>query len=132
MFVPRPRKQFTQEQLETARQLRADSVPWTRIAILFGCSADCIHAAIDEEYREIRNSQARGAKRVRQRRNNAKKAEETKSVFPHYVECRSQPSPDALAERARAFSRQRSLTAEFCGDPLPGRSALDKRESPCG
>jgi hypothetical protein len=33
----------------------------------------------------------------------------------------------AEQERARARAQQRSITSEFFGDPLPGRSALDKR-----
>ena len=34
----------------------------------------------------------------------------------------------ALAKEIRdAAPQHRSITAEFCGDPLPGRSALDKR-----
>jgi hypothetical protein len=32
-----------------------------------------------------------------------------------------------IAELIRATSRPRSLTAEILGDPLPGRSALDKQ-----
>jgi hypothetical protein len=33
---------------------------------------------------------------------------------------------EALAERQYAFSHPITTTAAFCGDPLPGRSALDK------
>ena len=40
------------------------------------------------------------------------------------------PCPLALAERDRreALRDQQSLTAAFFGDPLPGMSALDRRE----
>jgi hypothetical protein len=40
------------------------------------------------------------------------------------------PSPLALADRDRreALRDQQSLTAAFFGDPLPGMSALDRRE----
>jgi len=40
------------------------------------------------------------------------------------------PCPLALAERDRreALRDQQSLTAAFFGDPLPGLSALDRRE----
>lgn len=42
----------------------------------------------------------------------------------------------AEQERAAALSQQRSTTSEFFGDPLPGRSALDKKlagivDEPC-
>lgn len=35
----------------------------------------------------------------------------------------------AQARREIASLPPRSLTAEFCGDPLPGRSALDRRQA---
>lgn len=34
-----------------------------------------------------------------------------------------------LAERDRVLSQPRTLTAELCGDPLPGRSALDRSQA---
>jgi len=37
---------------------------------------------------------------------------------------------DVLAERDRAFSAARDLTAEIFGDPRPGRSALDRARVP--
>ena len=40
------------------------------------------------------------------------------------------PSAETIAERERAFSSgHRDYTAEFCGDPLIGRSALDMKQS---
>lgn len=33
-----------------------------------------------------------------------------------------------LNERDSLFAKRRSLTAELLGDPLPGRSALDRRD----
>jgi hypothetical protein len=41
------------------------------------------------------------------------------------------PCPLALADRDRreALRDQQSLTAAFFGDPLPGMSALDRRQS---
>jgi len=41
------------------------------------------------------------------------------------------PCPSALAERDRReeLRPQQSLTAAFFGDPLPGRSALDRRRA---
>jgi hypothetical protein len=41
------------------------------------------------------------------------------------------PSPLALADRDRreASRDQQSFTAAFFGDPLPGMSALDRREN---
>jgi hypothetical protein len=41
------------------------------------------------------------------------------------------PSPEQLADRDRGYELrgQQSLTAAFFGDPLPGRSALDRRRA---
>ena len=39
------------------------------------------------------------------------------------------PDPHDTAQRLRAVPRDtRDFTARFCGDPLPGRSALDRME----
>ena len=41
------------------------------------------------------------------------------------------PSPEQLADRDRGYElrARQSLTAAFFGDPLPGRSALDRRRA---
>ena len=36
------------------------------------------------------------------------------------------PPPHVAEEARRAYAQWRSITAEFCGDPPPGRSALDR------
>jgi hypothetical protein len=49
---------------------------------------------------------------------------------PLHIEQSFRASVEALAERDRRMSLQHtSLTAALQGDPLPGRSALDKRAS---
>ena len=47
------------------------------------------------------------------------------------VSQKSVPSPEQLADRNRAYELQgqQCLTAVFFGDPLPGRSALDRRRA---
>ena len=48
-----------------------------------------------------------------------------------YGGVRHEPPPSILAERDACLSYGHvSLTAAICGDPLPGRSALDRRRSP--
>lgn len=39
------------------------------------------------------------------------------------------PPAEVVAEAARAAAAPRSLTAALCGDPPPGRRALDQREN---
>lgn len=50
---------------------------------------------------------------------------ETGTDKPH----KSGPPPSVLIERERATRAEVSLTASLCGDPLPGRSALDKQRA---
>lgn len=40
---------------------------------------------------------------------------------------RHEPSAELLQDRDRRYHAQRTITAEFFGDPRPGQSALDKR-----
>ena len=52
-------------------------------------------------------------------------------VLGDAVSQKDTPSPSALKERERRYElqAQQSLTAAFFGDPLPGRSALDRRRA---
>lgn len=45
----------------------------------------------------------------------------------HIVMTHQPPPPEVLAERDAAMWRPTTLTALVFGDPLPGRSALDRR-----
>jgi hypothetical protein len=52
------------------------------------------------------------------------------SGLRHHVANEQRPCDRTLAERdARAKLEHHTLTAAFCGDPLPGYSALDRRGS---
>lgn len=46
-----------------------------------------------------------------------------------FVQSHIPPDPETLAERDRAMAAPQTLTAIVAGDPLPGRSALDRRSS---
>ncbi|MBV8288535.1 MAG: hypothetical protein JOZ35_16595 [Hyphomicrobiales bacterium] len=52
-------------------------------------------------------------------------------VLGDAVSQKDTPSPSALKDRERRYElqAQQSLTAAFFGDPLPGRSALDRRRA---
>ncbi len=56
-------------------------------------------------------------------------ADTTKRIhFNQKATLANRPAPDLLAERDRRLALQpRDLTAAFCGDPLPGYSALERR-----
>jgi hypothetical protein len=48
---------------------------------------------------------------------------------PHCGQVRgnARPPPEVIAEAMRAYAVPRDVTAMVCGDPLPGRSAWDRR-----
>jgi hypothetical protein len=48
---------------------------------------------------------------------------------PHCGQVRGDepPPPEVTAEAIRAYTAPRDVTAILCGDPLPGRSARDRR-----
>jgi hypothetical protein len=90
--------------------LNSDSLP-----SLFGQRAGCPTAAVWEDHTgetmaKLLNEFGRGSK---------------PAIPPSFTPC-----PLALADRDRreALRDQQSLTAAFFGDPLPGMSALDRRE----
>lgn len=50
----------------------------------------------------------------------------TNMAYFHKRSARKQVSCEALDERDALFALPRTVTESICGDPLPGRSALDK------
>lgn len=53
--------------------------------------------------------------------------EERKSRYPRYHDFVNVPPEHVLRERDACLYQPQTLTAELMGDPLPGRSALDRR-----
>lgn len=107
--MPMPRFQFTDEQLQLARELRAAGMGWGSIGRRLGCGEDTIHERIDPGFRE----------RPRGQRNSG-----PRTFIP--VE-RRPPKPEVMRALASVPRDTRSRVARWMGDPLPGRSALDQR-----
>jgi hypothetical protein len=93
--------------LEKAKRLRADGLPWAEISRRMLINPDWIRRRIDPEYRDNAN------RALRERM--------------HGQRCpRSYSNPDPrLCQKVPKDTRDN--TARICGDPLPGRSALDQR-----
>lgn len=118
---------LTEEQIEEARRRRANGVTFSAIEADMGVSRDTIRRALSPDWAEKRREQVRIARRRRE-----------KLAYGHFtktgrVSCtinvdRYRPSPGEIAELLKLVPPDtRDLTGVLCGDPLPGRSALDRR-----
>ena len=102
------------------RQWRADGWKWADIGKALGISGTTARCIVDPEYRRIRNERTW---RIRHG-GDIRGIGGTKHIASH------KPHPDDLAARlAEIPPDTRTLTGVICGDPLPGRSALDMRDS---
>ena len=121
------------EKLKIAR-LRQAGWGWRELTHMFHASVETLRQAADPTWTQKDYDRVWRAKQVRQKRNLAPstKAEiiARRAISPHdrrTVIDRYVP-PDVLADRDRSMmDMRRDTTAMLCGDPLPGRSALDKR-----
>lgn len=109
--MSRPRFDIAADVLARARQLRAVGTSWANIGAGLGYHENTIRERLDPDFAAARRLRYSGP-----------------PVFIHGSEPRLSP-----AEIARALATvpldTRSIQARFLGDPLPGRSALDRRRS---
>ena len=104
-----------------ARAMRDAGQTIQSIARHFGFDADTIQRAVDPEYAERRR---RLNNEARRRRRGSGIALEI-----HRVEVSGVSREEAAAAIASVPADTRDLTARVLGDPLPGRSVLDKRSA---
>lgn len=114
---------LTQEQIEEARQLRARNWTFQRIGEHLGCAFHTVKRVLDPDYAVKRRIQVREARDKR----------EPKGYVPSRKTARENATAvsvkeDAAARLAEVPKDDRSLTARMFGDPLKGRSALDRRQ----
>lgn len=104
---------ISDEILLRAQDMRARGLSWAAVGRELRVSEHQLRKRLEPAYAE----RHREAGRSRYR-----------SIQSGVVIVNSIVPPDVEEERSRALScSERTLTAEFCGDPLPGRSALDRR-----
>jgi hypothetical protein len=104
---------FDDMDLYRARRLRAMGTSWDDLGRRFGCDPETIRRQIDPEYRKVRSDRYRP------------------EGSPYHVLNRD--GRVSGAEAARALARvpidSRTRVARWLGDPLPGRSALDRKKA---
>ena len=103
--------------------MRRDQISWTRIAEHFGVAYDTVRRALDPEWAARRRT---GIAEARRRR----RGEGTKArSFNHVPEMRVSDKADGERLLREVPADTRDLTGRLCGDPLPGRAALDRMRS---
>jgi hypothetical protein len=115
---------LTYEQIIEARFLRRErGMSYDTLGARYRCAAETVQRALDPEFRIARAAGIREAKARRQ------VGLAGRGVVPRYRA--PQPTPGAAAERDAAFSVTPTPNMIVLGDPLPGRSALDRRRAGC-
>lgn len=95
------------DQVQRARELRAEGLSWSNIGARLGLHEDTMRRRIDPGFKERRTGP-----RVR--------------AFIRAGGERHVTQAEAETALARVPTDTRSMSARVMGDPLPGRSALDK------
>lgn len=119
------RNPLSQQQIRDARRRLEDGERMAHIARRLRVRPDWLKCLIDPEH---------GAKRRRERREaaRARRGREAKLppvLHPEVRDGRGVVPPDVHWEFRRAhYSRAQTVSAFLLGDPLPGRSALDRMQ----
>lgn len=109
MSATKRKHNFTEDQIAEMRQMRLDGATWAKIARRFACAEETVHKAAEPAYAERR--------RRMDNRHQGKVGAVSSRVDADIV--------DRLV--AQIPRDTRDLTGVVFGDPLPGRSALDRR-----
>ena len=112
---------MTPAQIARINEMRASGMAWKAIAEQFGVSHETIRRVVEPGYREHRNALSR----ARRQSSGEGKADR---AFNHVPEMRVDDKRDGERLLREVPADTRDLTARICGDPLPGRSALDRVE----
>ena len=112
---------LTLEQIEEARELHARGWTFRRIGERLGCAFHTVKRVLDPDYAVKRRIAVREARQIREPSLPRKTAQESATAVS--------VKEDAAARLAEIPKDHRSLTGRLFGDPLPGRSALDRRQA---
>lgn len=112
---------LTTEQIKEARELLALGWSYPRIAERLGFNYEQVRRAIDADYAVNRRIQVRDNARQRRYKPEKRLAGRENASGASVKE-------DAAARLAEIPADDRNLTGRMFGDPLRGRSALDKRQ----
>lgn len=108
------------EDTEKARALRLSGLSWSDVAEAIGRNTDTVRIALDPAFAQRR--------READRKRAAKRREAERVVNGVHTDGYRAPDPATTARALAAIPTDtRSMFSRFMGDPLPGRSALDRR-----
>lgn len=113
---PSQRRRLTPSDAVRVRILHGNGTSIRRLEMMFHVSYETIKRAVDPEYAELRRQDARNIRAAR-------------GAKHHIAAARVVAPDDVMIDRDRRASAPVSITAEFCGDPKPGQSALDKKRN---
>jgi hypothetical protein len=116
------RNPLSQQQIKDAKRRLEDGERMAHIARRLRVRPDWLKCLVDTEHAE---------KRRRSRRETARKARKAQSKLPAVMHPEVRGAnvvvpQDVLFEKHRAYARPQTISAFLLGDPLPGRSALDR------
>ncbi|MBB3144902.1 hypothetical protein FHS21_001303 [Phyllobacterium trifolii] len=103
--------------VELARKLKAQGLNYKEIGDQLGTNGITMRMRLDPQYADRRREQVNETRRIKR--------------YGHDNRVRKSPrvAPDDLDSLPALPSDTRSVTGRLCGDPLPGRSALDQRKT---
>lgn len=114
-------KNMTPDQIRIAKNLHADGWAYRAIGEELGFGRDSIRYILDPEYAAMRRKQVNEARRRRGYTSTARA--DSGNRYPA-----GKINIETIAARlAEIPADTRNLTARIFGDPLPGRSALDRQ-----
>lgn len=116
MTAGRKRK-FTPDEIEWIKSARRVGRSWALIADHFGTGYEQCRSAIDPVYRVAQRKYRSSWQAIKRRERSNPNTSRRNPQVPREVE----------NELRRAQASPLSVTQSICGDPLPGRSALDMK-----
>jgi hypothetical protein len=121
---------WTDDQIAKLYRLKGEGKSVLEIAALMGCNRSRINTRLHYDRMTPEQRAAKRERNTKWARNEGGLAPRQGQPYRFRVDvAASRPSDELIAERDRCLTQPRDLTAAFFGDPLPGRSALDRRQS---
>lgn len=114
-------REVTDAEWDAAKQMRAAGKKWRAISRALDIGVERLRRALDPDYAEKRN------RSWMKRRATIKERDAADPIGGAAVYCGGLTPEEVERALASVPFDTRNLTQRICGDPLPGRSALDHR-----
>lgn len=110
----KPRASLSADQAAAAREMHRSGLGWNELGRLFEVDPDTVRRALDLEWANRRREQINAVRRGR-------RIEDARQVISS-----GRPTHEEYRAAVRRIPPDtRDLTGRLCGDPLPGRRAID-------